>query len=44
MQCFDLGDTDPQALFRIIAERAQDHAGIVNRPKEILLEEMMDST
>ena len=44
MQYFDLGDTDPQALFRTIAERAQDHAHDIDRQREILLEEMMDST
>ena len=44
MQYFDLGDTDPQSLFRTIAERTQDQEQALDRQREILLEEMMDST
>lgn len=44
MQYFDLGDTDPQALFRLLAERAHEREQELDSQREILLEEMLAST
>lgn len=44
MQYFELGASDPNALMDVIAERAEELQGRMERKQELLLEEMMSST